>query len=438
MKEKYCKNIIIGAGASGLYCACILGGDTLILEKTARAGNKLLMSGNGQCNITHGGLVKDFIKHYGENGRRIRGILQKHSNAKLCGFIESIGVPLAEREDGKIFPISLKSKDVSEALLKEISLNGGEIKYSSPVVKIIARSLQDESALRLGGSHDESGMRNASFVVESGGGTFGCENLIIATGGCSYPKTGSDGSMFGILKRDLSVAISEPKPSLTPVYVENYGYGDLSGISFRDISMDISGKTFRGDLLFTRKNLSGPLMLNNSRYLRPGARFSLNFLAPAGGPETAARFKRDFPGGGKSPQNYMCEDLGLPKRFAQKTAAELGISRKKVSQLSGGEIKQLTEALTSASFVVSGLAGFDEAMATKGGAALSEFDLSCMRVKKYEGLYIIGEAADVDGDTGGYNLQFAFSSAWAAAEDILKREGRKPRSVPASKILRGF
>ena len=346
----------------------------------------------------------------------------------------------------------MKSMDGLQALLRKIEEQSVELNCDSPVVKITppsAESSPDKSSAAEIPGESIGDRRTELFTVETPGRAFSCRNLIIATGGCSYPKTGSDGKMFDVLRGDLGIEIVKPSPALTPVYVENYIYGDLSGMSFKDIAINISGTIRRGDLLFTRKNLSGPLILNNSRYLSPGASFTLNFLAPAppaahdpagtpgtsaaasnpagtpappiSGPEAAARFKRDFPGSGKSPQSYMCEELGLPKRFAQKIAEELGISKNKVSQLSGSQIQKLAEALTAASFTVSGLAGFSEAMVTKGGVSLAEVDMTRMAAKKYGGLYFIGEALDVDGDTGGYNLQFAFSSAWAAAEDILRK-----------------
>ena len=124
MKDNYYNTVIVGAGASGLYCACALepadAGSAIILEKTKKAGSKLLMSGSGQCNITHGGTIKDFISHYGNNGRKIRGVLQKYNNLDLCDFIEGMGVMLAEREDGKVFPVSMSSNDVLRALLQKI------------------------------------------------------------------------------------------------------------------------------------------------------------------------------------------------------------------------------------------------------------------------------------------------------------------------------
>lgn len=407
--DKY-ETIIVGAGAAGLFCACGLAHymadpeNILILEKTSKSGTKLLMSGNGQCNITHGGHIRDFLSHYGTNGKKIRRLLQKHSNTFLCRFMESIGVSLTERDDGKIFPSSMESRQVLEALLRYIDSAHIKIVKNSPVTGII---------------YDED---DKVFLIETSGERLICKNLVLATGGCSYPATGSDGSMFEILKRNLDIKVCEPKPALTPVYVENYNFSELSGMSFKDITMrvssDICRETFRGDLLFTHKNISGPLILNNSRYISPGAVLTFNFLAPTGEPEIIARFKRDFTGNGKSPQGYMSDCMRLPKRFARIVADKLEISDNKVSQLTGSQIKNLAAALTAARFTVSGLAGFKEAMVTKGGVSLEELDINGMKSLRYPKLYFIGEMVDVDGDTGGYNLQFAFSSAWATAADI--------------------
>ncbi|MBS6206790.1 MAG: NAD(P)/FAD-dependent oxidoreductase [Firmicutes bacterium] len=399
MKKNYYENIIAGAGAAGLYCGCVLGGDTLILEKTSRPGRKLLASGSGQCNVTHGGSIKDFIEHYGPHGRNIRGVLQRYSNLRLVAFFEELEVPLCERENGKIFPSSMKSMDVLQALLRKIEEQSVELNCDSPVVKITppsAESSPDKSSAAEIPGESIGDRRTELFTVETPGRAFSCRNLIIATGGCSYPKTGSDGKMFDVLRGDLGIEIVKPSPALTPVYS------------------------------FTLNFLAPAPPAAHDPAGTPGTSAAASNPAgtpapPISGPEAAARFKRNFPGSSKSPQSYMCEELGLPKRFAQKIAEELGISKNKVSQLSGSQIQKLAEALTAASFTVSGLAGFSEAMVTKGGVSLAEVDMTRMAAKKYVGLYFIGEALDVDGDTGGYNLQFAFSSAWAAAEDILRK-----------------
>ncbi len=410
--------VIIGAGAAGLYCGCKLtsrpGKETLILEKGKKPGLKLLMAGGGQCNVTHGGSIKDFLNCYGDNGKLIRSALQRHSNLELCGFLESLGVSLYEREDGKIFPRSLDGREVLKALLSKVSENNIEIKSEVEVKDV-----------RINQEGEEGGEGQSFTVFSAGGGEFRCRNLVIAAGGCSYPSTGSDGKMLGILRDNLGVKVKAPSPALTSVIPEDYRYGGLRGISFDDVEISLipaeerrKPRKLRGDLLFAAQTLSGPAILNGSRYMRPGDELRVNYVHPTAGPEVIARCRAEFPGNGKSPQVYMSDCLGLPKRFAQVLSKRLNMENRKVSQLSGKEIKALAETITEDRFKIKKLSGYNEAMVTAGGVSLDEMDLRRMCLKKHEGLYIIGEILDVDGDTGGYNLQFAYSSACTAAEDI--------------------
>ena len=395
--KKY-DNIIVGAGASGLYCACALEkGNNLILEKGKRPGLKLLMAGSGQCNVTHGGSIKDFLEHFGDNGKRIRGILQRHNNIELCRVLSDYGVDTIEREDGKVFPKSMDGRDVLEALLKNIN---AEVLYETNVLSL-SKSVNDEG-----------------YVLSTSKGVFTCCNVIIAAGGASYPTTGSDGNLARRISSDLGLELVELRPALTPVFVENYPYGDLSGISFKDVEVRVAGHVMVDDILFTFKNLSGPAIINSSRYMRTGDVLMVNFLWPMRPEELLAKFKKDFPGNNKSLQHYLIDELGLAKRFAKLVSEMLEMETQKVSQLSGAQMKEIVSELAAKTFVISGVAGFKEAMATTGGISLSEISTKTMESKKYPGLYFIGEVLDVDGDTGGYNLQFAYSSALAAAEHI--------------------
>ena len=395
--KKY-DTIIVGAGAAGLYCGCALsGGKNLILEKGKRPGLKLLMSGSGQCNVTHGGSIKEFLACYGDKGKSIRTCLQKHNNIELCQFLEKIGVPTMEREDGKIFPKSMKAQDILNALLEN---QHGEIIFEAEVIGVEYIG------------HDKG------YHLETSAGEFTAKNLVIASGGASFPTTGSDGKLVKTVSASLGIPMEDLKPSLTPVFVENYCYGELSGISFRDVAIMVGGHRAVGDLLFTFKNFSGPVIINNSRYMKTGDVLEINFVWPRSRQELLAQMKKDFPGNSQSLFNYMSDALGLPKRFAKVVAEMTGLDCRKVSQLTGDEMKAVCALLTGQKFTVSGLAGFKEAMATAGGIKLSAVSTKTMESKDYPGLYFIGEVLDVDGDTGGYNLQFAYSSAMAAADSI--------------------
>lgn len=438
--EKYYETIVIGAGAGGLFfgAACPVSGGgagrTLILEKTNRIGTKLLMSGSGQCNLTHGGSIKEFLSCYGQNGKRIRTVLYRHNNRELCDFMQELGIPTTEREDGKIFPASLRAKDVRDALVRRCERNGVEIKTASEATRIAplesAGSANGGAAEFVGDSASESGA--ARFLIETAGGeTYTCRNLVIAAGGSSYPTTGSDGSLLKVLSRDFSeLAVCEPKPSLVPVFVENYPFAALSGISFRNVEIKIfepkSQKALKlahpcGDLLLTHKNFSGPVILNNSRNIFTGCGLEINFIFPYTVNDMLSYLKEIFPGNRRMISGCIGENYLLPKKFITAVLDRINVSDKPAAQLSGSEISRIAEAFARMRFTVSGTGGFSIAMATAGGVSLDEIALSEMQSRKYPGLYFIGEVLDIDGDTGGYNLQFAYSSAQAAADSIYKK-----------------
>ena len=369
---------IIGGGASGLMLAAnldLMGAPGIVLEGSRVLGSKLLMSGGGRCNITHGGSIKDFINAYGEAGPVMRKCLYRHSNSGLMKWFEDRGLELTD-EGGRVFPASGRAKDVLDTLLDEAASNLWQIESGAKV----------------------TGLRKADGLWEitlDGGYTISARNAVVAAGGITYPETGSDGSMLGILK-DLGIEITDPRPALAPVYVDDYPYADLAGISLKDVcvtafSSDAAhtckGKAARmtGDILFMHNGFSGPSVLNISRYAEPGEkiRFSYN---------------RDF------------EDL--PKRMQRVL--------KDRARGESGDVKtsRLASILDHDDFTVKAVD--KRGMVTAGGVLLDEIDMSTMRAKRFDGLYVIGEALDADGITGGYNLQMCWSTACTCADDIRK------------------
>ena len=391
--------IIVGAGAAGLFYAAAdeTEGRKLIIEKTSRPGQKLLMSGNGMCNITHGGSIKDFIAHYGDKGAKIRTCLYKHSNLELMQFMENADVPLMERPDGKLFPASMRAADVLDALLAKAYRNGFAFLYDCAVTGI-----------------DEGNKGNASndvCISLSDGRTLRTQKLVIATGGASYPATGSDGSFMEVLKRDLDVKMTALKPALAPVFVENYPYSDLSGISFNDVTVSCGGHTERGPMLLTHKGFSGPAILHISQYVKPGAQLTINYLPEQNIADVYRTIRDDQPANSKGIANYLAVQFGLPKAFAEKL---FSAPSRKLSSIGHKELENIVHLMMDRKHTVSGTGGFKEAMVTAGGVSLEEMNLKNMSLIKYPCIHVIGEALDINGDTGGYNLQFAYSSARAA------------------------
>lgn len=398
--------IIIGGGAAGLYAAASfpVSVQGLILDRNPKPGRKLLLTGAGQCNLTHGGEIKDFLSHYGDQGPSIRSILYRHSNQAVMECMEDLGVELLEREDGKVFPCSLAAAEIADTLSHSAKRNGFAFQTDSVIDLTWEKSAE-------------------SFAVITAQGSYQAKQVLVASGGCSYPVTGSDGNFFEILKK-LGIQFRRPQPSLTPVHVKEYPFAALSGIALDQVKFTLPGDPKRkqkprhwmGQMLFTHTNLSGPLVLNASRFLQPGVSFQLNYLAAQEPVSLRKRLIQAQQGDHRQTVSTLSSILPLPKRFLEMLCkrAEIDPTRK-FSQCTGIELGRLADLLTTDTFIVERLGGYHLAMSTAGGILLSEIKTSTMESKRYPGLYFAGEVLDVDGDTGGYNLQFTFSSGHAAA-----------------------
>jgi len=366
---------VIGGGASGLMLAANLDiGDAvgIVLEGSAVLGSKLLMSGGGHCNITHGGSIKDFINAYGNEGQALRRCLYSHSNTELMKWFEGIGIELND-EDGRVFPASMRARDILDALIGEAASNLWQIETGTKVVSLIK---DDDWVIRL-----ENGFE------------FRSRNIVIACGGITYPETGSDGSMHGLLA-ELGIGVSELRPALAPVYVRDYPYAELAGVSLSDVAVTAfgsdaattcKGKAARmtGDILFTHDGFSGPAILNISKFAEAGEKIRLSY-------------------------NKELEEL--PKRMQR-------ILKDRARGESGDvKTKLLASLLDHDDFTVDRVD--ERGMVTAGGVKLDEIDMKTMQVKQFDGLYVIGEALDADGITGGYNLQMCWSTACTCADDL--------------------
>lgn len=382
--------VVIGGGASGLMFAAALdmgGRKGAVLEKTQSFGTKLLMSGGGRCNITHGGMIRDFVSAYGDAGQRLRKCLYRHSNLELAGWLAGHGVPLADEkgnaldlrgiEDaGRVFPASMKAADVLGALTEQASSNGWEMMKEADVY-----DLQPPS--------DEC----PAWQIMTSCGRIRAGNVVLAAGGITFPETGSDGSVLEIAGR-LGIEVTEPRSALAPVYVEDYPYEELSGISIPDVTVTAfsqdaactcKGKAARmtGDLLFTHRGFSGPVILNISGYTEPGELLRI-------------QYKREL--------------SELPKRMQKvlekRSAGPSGDVRSKV----------LARILDHDDFTM--ISADSSGMATAGGISLDEIDMSTMQIREHPGLYAVGEIIDAYGITGGYNLQMCWSTALTAADSL--------------------
>lgn len=398
--------IVVGGGPAGIFSAIYAGSfgiKTAILEKKNRMGKKILVAGSGQCNITHTGEVKEFLTKYGDHGKFLRTAIYKYSPNDLQTFFKEHGLELVPREDGKIFPITKRSVDVVELLYSLCK------KYSVDII---------EECEVLSVTHGNN------FTLKTNLEKFSSKNILLSTGGITFPQTGSDGQGYKFAKT-LGHKIVEPKPCLTPVYIRDYPFTELAGLSFKDIPISIFDNdkkisSSKGDLLFTHKNLSGPGILDNSRYMKKGNKVSFNFINM-----TAEEFKEEFIKytnvHGKHLTKTFLNTYNLPERFIKHMLFEAEICEcVKISTLNKKMRDDLGKLLTEYSYEITKLGGIDIGMATNGGIDLKEINSKTMESKLIKGLYFAGEIMNIDGDTGGYNIQAAVSTGILAARSITK------------------
>jgi predicted Rossmann fold flavoprotein len=407
MEEK--NLIIIGAGPAGLFCAIHAAGsgyNVLLLEKNPAPGAKLLLAGSGQCNITHDGEVRDFFTHYGDHGKFLKPALMSFTNKDLREFFSSRGLPLVSEENGKIFPKSRSSEDVLAILLAECRKKGVTIRCSERVTGI-------ERAGEL-------------FRVTTTSAEYLSPHVVITTGGASYPKCGTTGDGYR-LAGALGQPVTEIAPALAPLLIRPFPFAALSGISFENMHFTLwrDGRKLGnhvGDVLFTHLGLSGPGILDASRNIRPGDIVKLSFVGTMKREEFAAELaKRVLENPGWQIGTILAK-YPIPERLNRKLLYLSGIEEDLTCAHFPANLRSaLVTNCTEFPLVVTALGEFSVAMATRGGIALEGVNSKTLESKVLPGLFFAGEVLDIDGDTGGYNLQAAFSTGFLAADGIKKR-----------------
>lgn len=391
--------IIIGSGPAGLAAATALKGlNVLLLEKEATVGNKLRLSGAGQCNLTHSGSLEDFENKYGDKWRFIRYSMSAYTNEDMISYFKKQGCDVIVTDKGKVFPKSLKATDVIDVLIKDIN-SSTKLNTSEPVIKL---------------SYDES------YIIETTKAVYQSKHVIVATGGISYPKTGSTGDGLKFAKA-LNVSVKPYDYALSPIYVKEHLFSELMGLSFENVSIDHFRikkiNTYCGDLLITHFGYSGPVIINASRWLEKSDHLYINFTS----------FKRE-----ELENDLLLQIKNSPKktirtlltkyvqnRMVDKILLSLSIDGQILaSEFNKKNRKEIITMLTNYEVIIDQVGKSHIAMVSKGGILTTELSKKTFESKKYKGLYFVGECVDVDGDTGGYNIQYAFSSGIAAGRHI--------------------
>lgn len=368
--------LIIGGGAAGLYAASFIK-DAVILERNDECGRKLLLTGGGRCNYTHTGSVEDLLEHYHGSRQFIKKVLYQHCNENIIAHFEKLGIN-PKNENGKIFPQSGDAHSIRDALLGN----------HPRIIKGIALSIEKSGD---------------SFLVITDNGTLEAKRILFASGGNSFPKTGSDGLGYSILKR-LGHSIASQHPALAPLELSP-SLKEAEGITI-PVTLKKGKKEVSDMAVITRRGISGPAAENFSYLLNGKEEITISFDS------TDIYSLRE-----KAGSTLLKNALSIPPRLAAVLLGEA--AEKKIANLSKEEERKATEVLQRGVFMAKPIA--EGAMSTAGGVKTEEINPMTMESKIIPGLYFAGDIIDVDADCGGYSLTWAFATAYIAVKHSILR-----------------
>lgn len=407
---------VIGGGAAGMmaaYQAAKGGADVTVFERNPFAGKKLRITGKGRCNVTNDCTREAFLASVLSNTKFLYSAAARFTSADTMAFFASAGVPLKVERGNRVFPVSDKAVDIVHALEKQCKNAGVRFRFGCRVTELAAA--ETGYVLRVA--------ENGQERTES------CDRVIVATGGVSYPATGSDGDGHRMLAA-LGIPVTPLSPSLVPVETAE-NVSEMMGLSLRNVTLTVTrgGKTVyseMGEMLFTHFGVSGPLVLSASANMQKGSvsdyRFSID-LKPALDRETLDR--RVLSDLTKFAQKDLVNALDelLPKSMIPYFIAASGVSgRKKAGELTREERLRLVELCKCLPLTPTKFRPMAEAIVTHGGVSVKAVNPGTMELRDLPGVYVCGELLDTDAYTGGFNLQIAFSTAYVAGNSAAKEE----------------
>lgn len=402
--------IVVGGGAAGMMAAIVAkrnGSDVILLERNDRVGKKLLTTGNGRCNYTN--LYTSLNNYHGEDTSFIEDALCEFNVNKTIEFFEKLGITPATEDNGKVYPLSFQASSMLDVLRYELEYQGVQLITDAYVVDIYKKK---------------------KFIVKlKDGRDFSCDKIILATGGMAMPVSGSDGNGYSLAKK-LGHTITDIFPGLVQLKLEGDIFKQVNGVKFVGTAgIYHKGKLIakdRGDILFTDYGISGPPILQISRMANEllnkneKVEIKVSIIDTKSAEELKVYLIKRF---NNMPMKTIEEALiGLiNKRLILPVLKELNIDKKNTAgNIDEKDIIKIANLLTSWSFKIIGNKGWGQAQVTAGGVNTSEVNSKTMESKIVEGLYLVGEILDVDGDCGGFNLQWAWSSGYVAAINAAK------------------
>ena len=406
--------IVIGAGPAGILAAgraAADGANVLLLEKMRQEGRKLLITGKGRCNITNDAGQSEFMSHIYPNGRFLKHAFSSFFSKDILALLSEYGLEAVLERGGRYFPATDKSADVLKALLNWLKTNKVEVRCGVRVQKLLAKD-------------------NIIYGVETEAGVFHAASVVVATGGKSYPATGSNGEGYELAKQ-LGHSILKPTPALVPLETEGDLAMKLQGLNLRNVNAVLwidgkkAGESF-GEMIFTHFGLSGPIILTLSRFAvraleeKRSVELRIDLKPALDEQKLDQRLLRDLNEHGKKKVGNIFGHW-LPSSMVPVFLDLLSIDpEKECHQLGANERKKIRYLLKNLNFKISKHRSFKEAIITAGGIPTSEISAKTMESKLVKGLYFAGEIIDLDAETGGYNLQIAYSTGWLAGESVRK------------------
>jgi len=411
--------VIIGAGPAGLLAAIESHHPSkkiLILEKMHKPAIKLRLSGKGRCNITNDAPLDEFLTHFGKNKKFLKYAFSEFFNTELLDYFRNEGVIFKLERGGRWFPETDKAMEIVNALLRKVQALNIPLLDNTQVTKI---------------EQSEDGNFLLSFLQGKEGGKtiqLRANKILIATGGKSYPKTGSTGDGYALATK-LGHKIIPPSPSLVPIVTRGNTAKKLEGLSLRNINVSVWSDNKKieeqfGEMVFTDFGLSGPVILSLSRTVvellgdKKEALLSIDLKPALDHKKVDQRILREIDAHGKQGFKSLLKQL-LPKKLIPIFIELLNIEEdKKLSQLGSDERKRLRMLLKEFQFEATGYRSYEQAIVTAGGVRIKDINPKTMESRLVKNLYFAGEVIDVDADTGGFNLQAAFSTGWVAGRAI--------------------
>ena len=409
---------VVGAGAAGLIAAsraAELGAKVLLIEKMKTTGRKLAITGKGRCNITNIAPISEFIKHVYPNGRFLKTAFANFYNNDIVNLLNKNGVETVNERGGRVFPKSNNANDIVKALTDNAIKQGVEIRTNCKLENIII---------------EDATIQGIAYSNNNKQKTIICKSVILCTGGLSYPATGSTGDGHKIAKI-WGHKIVDTRPALVPLETVEKIDKKLIGLNLRNINAVVwsNGKKTAekfGELTFIEQGLSGPVILTLSRTVvdeliaKNNIEISIDLKPALNEQKLDARLQRDINEYGKEPLKNLFRKW-MPSQLINFTLNRLQLDGNKLAnQLTGKERKKIRVFLKDLRFKISGYRPYKEAIITAGGVNTKDINQKTMESKIINNLFFAGELIDLDAETGGYNLQIAFSTGWLAGSNCIK------------------